>query len=81
MEQLNRVQRELGSARLRGPDASGRPSEPELDNASEGRAYLFTLLDTTGKAGGFLSPDSRGKTLASSEFLGNADMPVIGGDR
>ena len=42
MKQLNRVQRELGSARLRGPDPLGRPSEPELDNASEGRAYLFT---------------------------------------
>ena len=42
MKQLNRVQRELGSARLRGPDALGRPSEPELDNASEGRAYLFS---------------------------------------
>ena len=44
--QWNRVQRELGSARLRGPDALGRPSEPELDNASEGRAYLFTPRDT-----------------------------------
>jgi hypothetical protein len=43
LKQLNRVQRELGSARLRGPDALGRPSEPELDNASEGRAYLFTF--------------------------------------
>lgn len=34
-------------ARLRGPDISGRPSEPELDNASEGREYLLISLANT----------------------------------
>lgn len=29
--------------RLRGPNVLGRPSEPELDNASEGRVNLLTL--------------------------------------
>ena len=58
MKQLNRVLRELGSARLRGPDVLGRPSEPELDNASEGRAYLFISRDTTNSRGIALSADT-----------------------
>ena len=63
------VHRELGSARLRGPDALGRPSEPELDNASEGRAYLFTFLCATDSRSGVVPADTPKHLVAEKSYV------------